>query len=89
MFLKSLAYKSAISIQTFNVGFSYFFASAYKKPAQCAKSLEFLIQRAYQRTVPVPLQKRRTVPMYRTLTILSSLVKAVEFSTGNCSIKLS
>ena len=41
----------------------------YKKPAQCAKSLGFLIQRAYQRTVPVPLQERRTVPTYRTRTI--------------------
>ena len=36
---------------------------------QCAKSLGFLIQTAYQRTVPVPSQKRRTVPTYRTRTI--------------------
>ena len=33
------------------------------------KSLEFLIQRAYQGTVPVLLQNRRTVPTYRTRTI--------------------
>ena len=46
-----------------------FFASVYKKLEQCAKSLGFLIQRAYQSTVPVPLQKRRTVPTYRTRTI--------------------
>ena len=45
---------------------SVFFASVYKNLAQCAKSLGFLIQRAYQRTVPVPLQKRRDVPAYRT-----------------------
>ena len=34
----------------------------------CKKS-GFLIQRAYQRTVPVPSQKRRIVPTYRTRTI--------------------
>ena len=45
------------------------FASAYKKPTQCAKSLGFLIQTAYQRNVPVPSQTRRTVPTYRTRTI--------------------
>ena len=28
----------------------------------------FLIQTAYQRTVPEPLRKRRTVPTYRTRT---------------------
>ena len=39
------------------------FASAYKKPTQCAKSLGFLIQTAYQSTVPVPFQTRRTVPV--------------------------
>ena len=33
------------------------FASAYKNPVQCAKSLGFSIQTAHQRTVPVPLQK--------------------------------
>ena len=26
----------------------------------------FLVKRAYQRTVPVPLRKRRTIPTYRT-----------------------
>ena len=39
------------------------------KPAQCAISLGFLIQTAYQRTVPVPLRQRRTVSRYCTRTI--------------------
>ena len=39
-----------------------------KSVPMCEKS-RFLIQTAYQRTVPEPLQKRRTVPTYRTRTI--------------------
>ena len=45
------------------------FTSAYKNSVQRAKSLGFLTQTAYQRTVPVPSQKKRTVPTYRTRTI--------------------
>ena len=36
---------------------------------QRSKSWGFLIQTAYQRTVLVPLQRKRTVPTYRTSTI--------------------
>ena len=45
------------------------FCLCMQKLPQCVKSLGFLIQRAYQRTVPVPLQKKRTVPTYLTRTI--------------------
>ena len=50
----------------------------YKKPAECAKSLGFLIQRAYQRTVLVPLRKRRTIPTYRTRTITENTYRTSE-----------
>ena len=33
-----------------------------------SEKLGFLIQTAYQRTVPVPSQKRHAVPTYRTRT---------------------
>ena len=47
----------------------------------CEKS-GILIQTAYQRTVPIPIQKRRTVPTYRTeLPFLHTKLKVVNHSS--------
>ena len=78
--LKLLVYKSKISILTFSVGFSCLLPLHTKIRCYVQKVWGFLIQTAYQRTVPVPLQtsvpylcfvpvplqKKRTVPTYRT-----------------------
>ena len=45
------------------------FCLCIQKAGAMVKSLGFLIQTTYQRTVLVPLQKRHTVPTYRTRTI--------------------
>ena len=62
---------------------------------QHAKRLGFLIQTAYQRTVPVPSQKKRTVPTYRTRrlplqkrrTILLSKNRGVLYGTAILAFK--